>query len=118
MREENIKSILLSEESLDELINRRMEADIERRKQEREAERARGNCEIEDIKQLSAKEILSKEATYLVYTKDSGEETYLNGIQINGILGLECEIRRKLTSGEISGFSTGGYHAKFVKYKK
>lgn len=113
-KDQNIEEMLLSNTSLDDLIRMKIEAEF--------------NDEMKKAKDLNAKKekkiytkiadvpqqyIFSKHAVYKFYNRNTKQETFINGIQAEALLGIQHNMRQKILAGELSTFSTDDAYIKF-----
>ncbi|MBR5554698.1 hypothetical protein IKU74_01665 [bacterium] len=114
-KEPNIEEILLSETSLDELIRMKIEKELKTEiEKAKEAKNLKPTI-IKTIKDVPKSKIFSKFAIYKIFNKTTKQETFINGIQAEALLGLQNNIREKLLNKEISAFSTDEIFVKFEK---
>jgi len=106
-----IEDALLSGKSLDELIKLRMKEEIKSAFQKVSVKFE--NKRITDIKSVPKKYIFSKNAVYKKFNKRNNTISFINGIQAEGMLGLDENSREKLINGEIDVFSTDSAFVKF-----
>lgn len=109
----DIEQRLLGNASLDELIKMKMEEELhaEFKKSKEKIEKQI----ITDISKVPAELIFSKQAVYKVFNRINKTETYINGVQAEGMLGLQTAIREKVKSGQMDAFSTDSVYIKFEK---
>jgi len=115
-KNQNIEELLLTETSLDDLIKMKIEAEFKNEilnsKKLRTSDTKIIYTEIKDVpKEL----IFSKHAIYKVFNRSTKQETLINGIQADALIGLQNNIRTKLLCKEISAFSTDEIYVKFEK---
>lgn len=104
---------LLGNASLDELIKMKMEEELQE-----EFKKSKEKIEkqiITDISNVPTELIFSKQAVYKVFNRMTKTETYINGLQAEGMLGLQTSIREKIKSGQMDAFSTNNAYVKFEK---
>ena len=59
--------------------------------------------------------IFSKYATFRYFNRNTGCETFINGIQAEALIGLQNNIREKMLKGELSAFTFDDAYIKFEK---
>lgn len=111
--EQDIEIRLLSHASLDELIKMKMEEELK-------AEFGKINEKpkkqiITDISKVPQELVFSKQAVYKIFNRINKTETYLNGLQAEGMLGTQNTVREKIKSGQMDAFSTDNAYIKFEK---
>lgn len=112
-QENDIEQRLLGNASLDELIKIKMEEELKE-----EFEKAKEKIEkqtVTDISKAPTELIFSKQAVYKVFNRITKSETYINGLQAEGLLGLQTTMREKIKSGQMDAFSTNNAYVKFEK---
>ena len=110
----DIEEILLSGTSLDELIRMKIEAEYKAEIAKNKTTPAKKQI-INDIKDIPTEQIFSKKSIFRVFNKNTKQETFINGIQAESLIGLQHNIRTKLLNKEISAFSTDELYVKFEK---
>ena len=106
-----IEDALLSGKSLDELIKIKMKEEIKSAFQKISTKYEIKR--ITDLKSVPQKYIFSKNAVYKKFNKRNNTISYINGIQAEGLLGLDESSRTKILGGEIEVFSTENAFVKF-----
>lgn len=112
---DQIDKILTSNVDWDLLLQEKMSKNADEEKKI-----AKNNAEIVIINKINdvpKKFILSKNASFKVFSKNSKEESFVNGIQADSLLGLENHLRQKLLNGEIASFSTDTHFVTFQMAK-
>ena len=71
--------------------------------------------EVLEIKNLPKDKIFSKFSVYKYFNRDTGCETFFNGIQAEALIGLQNNIREKMLKGELNAFTTDNAYIKFEK---
>lgn len=106
-----IEDALLSGKSIDDLIKLKMKEEIRAafKKVSTQFERKR----VTNLKSLPKEYIFSKHAVYKKFNKRNNTISYINGIQAEGMLGMDEASREKLLKGEIEVFSTDNAFVKF-----
>lgn len=102
---------LLNHASLDELIKLKMEEELKaeiKKSKEKPAKQI-----ITDISKVPKELIFSKLAVYKVFNRINKTESFINGLQAEGMLGLQNAIREKIKSGQMDAFSTDNAYVKF-----
>ncbi len=115
-KDENIEEMLLGKASLDDLIRMKIESEFqEEMKKAKEKKLNREKKFYTKISEVPKEYIFSKYAVYKFYNRHNKQETYINGIQADALLGLQNNIRTKILNGEMSTFSTDDAYVKFEK---
>ena len=113
MKNNDAEQMLLNNASLDDLIKMKIEkefmADIKKSKEKPEKKT------YTEIKELPKDKIFSKFSIFKVFNKNTGCETYINGVQADGLLGIQNQIRVKMLDGEVGAFTTDDAYVKFEK---
>ncbi len=106
-----IEDALLSGKSLDELIKMKMKEEIKSafQKISTKFEKKR----ITDLKSVPKEYVFSKNSVFKKFNKRNNTISYINGIQAEGLLGLDDNSREKLQRGDIEVFSTDNAFVKF-----
>ncbi len=106
-----IESALLSGKSIDELIKIKMKEEIKNTFEK--VNKTPKKVKIFDIKEIPSKVLFSRNSVFKKYNKQNDTISYINGIQAEGLLGLDETSKEKLLSGEIEVFSTDNSFVKF-----
>ncbi len=115
-KNENIEEMLLTGASLDDLIRMKIENEFKEEMQRAKAQNERKEEKIyTKIKDVPQEYIFSKQAIYKFYNRNTKQETYINGLQAEALLGLQNSVRTKILNGEMSTFSTDDAYVKFEK---
>ena len=106
-----VEDALLSGKSLDELIKMKMKEEIKSafQKISTKFEKKR----ITDLKSVPKEYVFSKNSVFKKFNKRNNTISYINGIQAEGLLGLDDNSREKLQRGDIEVFSTDNAFVKF-----
>lgn len=108
-----VEQRLLGNASLDELIKIKMEEEL--KAEFKKAKERPQKQVITDISKVPSELIFSKQTVYKVFNRVNKIETYINGLQAEGMLGLQTSIREKIKSGQMDAFSTDTTYVKFEK---
>lgn len=111
----DIEKMLLSGISLDELIKQKMNDEISLEILASKAPQSLGV--VTDFDMVPITQIFSLQAVYKVFNRKTRAESFLNGIQAEGLIGLNSSIRRKLTHRETDCFLIDDYFVKFYSFK-
>ena len=68
-----------------------------------------------EIKDVPKELIFSKLAIYKLFNRTTKQETFINGVQAEALIGLQNNVREKFLNGEMSAFSTDEAYVKFEK---
>ena len=113
-KDANIEEMLLEGTSLDDLIRMKIERELKDEIQKsKELNSKKQLRTYTHIKEVPKEYIFSKEAVYKFYNRRTKQETYINGVQADALIGLENNIRTKILNGEMSTFSTDDAYIKF-----
>lgn len=111
-KNDDIETSLLSGKSIDELIKQKINEEIT---VELEAARKSATItKINDFSKLPTAEVFSKSTTYLVFNRKTKQESYINGVQAESLIGMGLSTREKLIRKETDSFLTEDYYVKFV----
>lgn len=113
MKNNEVEQMLLNNSSLDELIKIKIEKEFlndMKKSKEKPIKKV-----YTEIKNIPRDRIFSKYSVYKYYNRDSGCETYINGIQAEALIGIQNHIRDKMLAGELSAFTTENAYIKFEK---
>lgn len=109
----NDEQRLLSSLSLDELIKQKMEeemlAEFEASKQI-----AKKNL-VTELSKVPSHLVFSHRSIFRIFHKNTKQESFINGIQAEGLIGLQASLREKIKTGEQDAFSSGEMYVKFEK---
>lgn len=110
----NIEEILLSGSSLDELIRMKIEAEYKAEISKTKSKTPEKRI-VTEIKEVPKELIFSKNAIYRVFNRQTKQETYINGIQAEALIGLQNNVRTNFLNRETNAFSTDEFYIKFEK---
>lgn len=115
-KSQNIEEILLTGASLDDLIRMKIEAEFKSEIENAQKEKISNNKKIyTEIKDVPKELIFSKLAIYKLFNRTTKQETFINGVQAEALIGLQNNVREKFLNGEMSAFSTDEAYVKFEK---
>ena len=107
----DIEEILLSDLPLDELIKqkiaREMDDEIAKSKQKSEKKLVKSFLELQKDKTFD------KSTIYTVFNRLTKQESFVNGLQVESILGTDYNTMNKLINKQIECFLTDEYYVKF-----
>ncbi len=113
MKNDDAEKMLLNNASLEELIKMKIEeefmSDLKKAK-----EKPKKNV-VTDIKELPRDLIFSKKSVYRLFNRETGCETFINGIQAEALIGIQNNVRSKMLAGELNAFTTDNAYIKFEK---
>ncbi len=113
MKNSNAEERLLNNASLEDLIKMKIEKEF------MEDMKKSKNKTIPkiytNIKNVPPDKIFSKYAIFKYFNRHTKCETYVNGVQADGILGIQNSIREKMLKGELNAFTTDDAYVKFEK---
>ncbi len=113
MKNTDAEQMLLNNASLDELIKMRIEKEfLNDMKKSKENPPKKVYTEI---KTLPKDKIFSKHSVYKYYNRDTGCETFINGVQAEALIGIQEQVREKMLKGDLSAFTTDNAYIKFEK---
>ena len=107
------EKMLLTGKSIDELIQIKMEEDYKKMRNMVKPKIEK----VEDINKLPKNIVFSKNAVFKVFNKNTGQESFINGIQAEAMLGMQETVRESLLNGKIRAFVTDGAYVEFVYAK-
>ncbi|MFI3301302.1 MAG: hypothetical protein R3Y28_07785 [Candidatus Gastranaerophilales bacterium] len=112
-KQKDVEQILLDGTSLDELIKMKIEEEFS---QEIEKAKQKPTTKIITEIQNAPKELIfSKNATFKLFNRKTKSETYVNGVQAEALLGIQHNIREKISNAEQTTFTTDNAYVKFEK---
>ena len=113
MKGNDAEEMLLNNASLDDLIKMKIErefmSDLKKSKEKPQKKI------YTDIKDVPTNQIFSKNAVYRYFNRKSMNETFINGVQAEALIGIQNAIREKMQKGELSAFTTDDAYIKFEK---
>lgn len=113
MKNNDAEALLLNSTSLEDLIKMKIEkeflSDLHKAKQ------AITKKKIENLKDVPSDKIFSKFTVFRCFNRSTGCETFINGIQAEGLIGIQNNVREKMLSGELNAFTTDEVYVKFEK---
>lgn len=107
----NAEELLLSNKSLDDLIRIKIQQEINaiENNQKNPTEKKI----IRNIAEVPQNLIFSKKSFFKVFNKTNRTESYINGLQADGFLGLQNLVREKILQGKSDVFSCENGFVKF-----
>lgn len=69
---------------------------------------------VTDITKLKINDIFSKKSTFKVFNKTTRTESFINGIQAEGMIGLQPNVREAIVNGKIHAFISGDNYVEFL----
>ena len=106
------EEMLLKGMSLDELIARKIEEDYKNLL--KEVKKPVRISKITDLTKLTPDVIFSKKSIFKTFNKITKTESYINGLQAEGMLGLQKDAREALILGKTKSFITGDTYVEFL----
>ncbi|MCI1273889.1 MAG: hypothetical protein LKG27_05595 [Clostridiaceae bacterium] len=110
---DKIEEMLLTGKSLDELIRLKMQQELE--DEISSAQTVHEKYVEVDISKVPKELIFSKKAVFKVFNKTLKTESFITGVQADGLLGLQNSIRTQILNGELSVFMCDDAFVKFEK---
>lgn len=113
MKNTDAEEMLLNNASLDELIKMKIEREFRQ-----ELDKANEKHEekiITDITKVPKEVIFSSKSVFRLFNRNSKNETFINGVQAEALLGIQHNVREKIFKGELSAFTTDDAYVKFEK---
>lgn len=107
----DIEEALLSGASLDDLIKKKFNQEIE--SEIKNSKISHKLSKVTDFDKLPSSETFAKSTTYLVFNRNTKQESYVNGIQAESLIGLQPQVREKLANKLVDCFLTDNYYVKF-----
>lgn len=115
-KSQNIEEMLLTGASLDDLIRMKIEAEFKTEIENAKTRKTSNNNKIyTEIKEVPQNLIFSKQAVFKLFNRNTKQETFINGVQAEALIGLQDNVRQKFLNGEMSAFSTDEAYVKFEK---
>ncbi|MBP3923930.1 hypothetical protein J6E39_01645 [bacterium] len=105
------EELLLSNKSLDDLIRIKIQQEID--SIEKNQKNTQEKTIIRNIANVPQNLIFSKKSYFKVFNKANKTESYINGIQADGLLGLQNLVREKFLQGKCDVFSCENGFVKF-----
>jgi len=109
----DVEKMLLTGKSIDELIQLKIEEDYKALKCVEKPK----SVKIFDISKLNKEIVFSKSAVYKVFNKNNRQESFVNGIQAEAMLGMQESVREALLNGRVKAFVTEDSYVEFVYAK-
>ena len=112
-QENHIEKMLLEGASLEDLIRMKIETEFQN-----EAEKLKHKPEkvtYTDISKVPEKYIFSKNSVFKVFNKRTKNESYINGVQAEALLGIQYSVREQILKGVLSAFITEDAYVRFEK---
>ena len=106
------EEMLLKGLSLDELIAKKIEEDYKNLL--KEVRKPVSISKITDLENLPPDVIFSKKSVFKTFNKTTRTESYINGLQAEGLLGLQKDTREALISGKTKSFISGDTYVEFL----
>lgn len=113
MKNNDAEERLLNNASLDDLIKMKIEKEfIEDLKKSKEKIPPKVYTNIKDI---PSDKVFSKVSVFRYFNRKTKCETFVNGIQVDALIGIQNNIREKMLKGELNAFTTETAYVKFEK---
>lgn len=113
MKNNDYEERLLNNASLEELIKMKIERefmnDLKKSKEKKTVK------VYNDIKDVPQDKIFSKTSVFRYFNRKTMNETFVNGIQADSLIGLQNNVREKILKGELDAFTTDDAYIKFEK---
>ena len=106
------EEMLLTGMSLDELISMKMEEDYKNLM--RDIEKPPKIYQEKDITKLPQDVVFSKNSVFKTFNKITKTESFITGLQAEGMLGLQNDTRKALCDGKIKSFISGDNYVEFM----
>lgn len=106
------EEMLLTGKTLDELIAIKLEEDY--KNMLKEAKKPVKATKITDAAKLKPEIIFSKKSVFKTFNKTTKTESYITGLQAEGMLGLQNDARQAICSGKIKSFISGDTYVEFL----
>ena len=106
------EEMLLKGISLDELISMKMQEDYKNLM--KEVERPVKVVQVKDITKLAQDVIFSKKSVFRTFNKITKTESFITGLQAEGMLGLQNDLRKSFCEGKIKAFISGDNYVEFM----
>ena len=106
------EEMLLKGMSLDELIAKKIEEDYKNLL--KEVKKPVRVSKITNLKEIKPEIIFSKKSVFKTFNRTTRTESYINGLQAEGMLGLQKDVREALVSGKTKSFISGDTYVEFL----
>src|SRR5574344_1135079 len=110
---QDIEQFLISGNSIDDLISKKMEEEINETK--KEANEKLKEKIITDIKKVPKHLIFTKHSIFKVFNRENKTQSFINGLQAESMIGLQKSLYSKIKEGLIASFAT---EKEFIKFEK
>lgn len=109
------EEVLMKNKSIDELIALKMQEELKNAFKKRVGIADR--TKVFEITKVPAEKLFSKKAYYKVFNKETQVQTMVNGLQAEGLIGMQDDTRKKLLQHETDIFSTDNLFVKFEYFE-
>lgn len=106
------EEMLMTGKSLDELIAIKIEEDY--KNMLKEAKKSVKVTKVTQAEKLKPEIIFSKKSVFKTFNKKTRTESYVTGLQAEGMLGLQNDARQALCSGKVKSFISGDTYVEFL----
>ena len=113
MKNNEAEALLLNDKSLEDLINMKIEKEFMANM--RKSKEKPGAKQYTIFSELPKDKIFSQYSVYRYFNRNTGCETFINGIQAEALIGVQNHIRAKMLSGELNAFTTDDAYIKFER---
>lgn len=109
------EELLMKNKSLDELIKLKMQEELKNAFKKRVSIVEKRKVTL--ISEVPEEKLFSRKAFYKVFNKNTQVETMVNGLQAEGLIGMQDDVREKIVKRETDIFSTDNLFVKFEYYE-
>lgn len=110
---QNDEQRLLSSVSLDDLIKQKMEEEM--RAHFESTQKVVKKSVVTELAKVPPHLVFSTKSVFRVFNRVTKQESLINGLQAEGLIGLQTSLRAKVKNGEQDAFSAGDVYVKFEK---
>ncbi len=109
----DMEEILLSKNSLDDLIKMKIEEEF--KTNEKKLKQKSVKKIITDLKDVPQNQIFTKNSVFKLFNRKNKTETFIDGIQADSFIGAQTGIREKFFDGTLTTFATEDAYVRFEK---
>ena len=95
-KDKNVENRLLDGCQIDQLISRKIEEKIQRERILAQQRKNTKKVVVTDFQDVPQDMIFSHKAIYLVFNRKNQTESFINGVQAEGIIGMNADIRQNM----------------------
>ncbi len=113
MKNNDAEAMLLNNASLEDLIKMKIEKEF--MNDLKKSKEKPSKKEYLDIKDIPKDKIFSKDSIFRYFSRKTGCETFINGIQAEALVGVQRHLRDQILNGRLNAFTTDDAYVKFEK---